>query len=194
MGSLLHDLRQYVAAGTMLCRMPDDELLPDATCERFEAIAGILEQMATLIEFELHQEPTRHWLVDLVHLADECVNVARLSHDVTVVTDHVAPAEGYGDPVLLRRAIGNVLDNASRAVGRSGSVKVRVRSRSDDAFVEIADDGAGFGRIASGSGLGLSTVHAAMAACRGRLEIESGPGPGTTVRLVIPRTRHGAVR
>jgi len=54
------------------------------------------------------------------------------------------------------------------------------------AWVEVTDDGHGFGQIESGSGHGLSIVSAAVRASNGRLEISSGPGPGTRVRIVMP--------
>lgn len=40
----------------------------------------------------------------------------------------------------------------------------------------------------SGSGLGLSMVYGFCASVRGRVEIESAPGQGTTVRLQLPRS------
>jgi two-component system, cell cycle sensor histidine kinase and response regulator CckA len=38
-----------------------------------------------------------------------------------------------------------------------------------------------------GTGLGLSTVHAIVTDCRGRVVIESAPGVGTTIRVYLPR-------
>jgi signal transduction histidine kinase len=92
----------------------------------------------------------------------------------------------FGDKALLRRAISNILDNASRAAGTAGRVRVCVGVDGADAYVEISDDGAGFGGITHGTGHGLQLVAAAVRASRGRLEISSGPGPGTTVRLLLP--------
>jgi signal transduction histidine kinase len=38
-----------------------------------------------------------------------------------------------------------------------------------------------------GTGLGLSEVYGVVRRHRGRVEIESEPGRGTTVRIVLPR-------
>jgi signal transduction histidine kinase len=124
--------------------------------------------------------------VDLVDLIDECVRVAELNHGVSAVLVHTGPVLVHADAVLLRRAIGNVLDNAARATGAGGSVTVTVESDSRAACVEVVDEGLGFGHVAPGSGQGLSIVDMALRACKGRLEITSGPGPGTTVRLLFP--------
>ncbi len=49
-------------------------------------------------------------------------------------------------------------------------------------------------RIASGHGHGMSVVGTVLQECHGRLEITSGPGPGTTVRMLIPSGRHERTR
>ena len=89
--------------------------------------------------------------VDLTSLVNECIQVFGLTYDVPIEVDDSGPAFGLGDPVLLRRAIGNVLDNALRAAGDQGTVHVKVGSDEHSASVEVRDDGTGFGTIASGT-------------------------------------------
>jgi len=50
-----------------------------------------------------------------------------------------------------------------------------------------------FARRGSGSGLGLSMVYGFVRQSGGRVEIESAPGQGTTVRLQLPRATVQAV-
>jgi signal transduction histidine kinase len=182
---LRHDLRQYVAAGVLLTRLPGDELLDEGTQQRLERLRSLFLGM-----HELTAAPTvptgAAWTLDLVQLVDECVSFVRMTHKVPLDLHSDGPATAYGDPVLLRRAVTNVLDNATRAAGESGHVKVRVDSLPGESLVEIADDGEGFGQIPTVTGEGLSIVDKALRACHGRLEISSGPGPGTTVRMLIP--------
>src|SRR3712207_3870309 len=42
--------------------------------------------------------------------------------------------------------------------------------------------------VGKGTGLGLSQIHGFAAQSGGRAEIESAPGQGTTIRLLLPRT------
>ena len=189
---LRHDLRQYVAAGLLLTQLPDDELLDPGVRIRLQRINQLLERMRELTAPVAPAEPSaRGCTVDLVELVDECVSYARMTHDVPLYVSADGPVEALVDPVMLRRAVNNVLDNATRAAGTTGRVRVRVDRLHTRAIVEVTDDGDGFGRIPSISGQGMSVVDQALRACHGRLEISSGPGPGTTVRLLIPSQSNG---
>lgn len=181
-----HDLRQYVAAGLLLSQMPGDELLADEPNSRLQMIRQLFEHMRELITAEVGEPGLQQWVLDLGGLVTECVEVVKLTHKVCLVTQLSGPTQAYGDVALIRRAVTNVLDNAARAAGPDGSVVVCVGAHDGMSFVEVTDDGLGFGHVQSGSGQGMAVVDAALRACRGRLEIASGPDPGTTVRLLIP--------
>ncbi len=184
---LLHDLRQYVAAGILLSA-PGRWGPEDHGPERLERIHEVFLRMDELTA-QPDPEQRQIWVVDLVQLVDECVSLARLAHGIPFNVEGPPRVEASCDPVLLRRAVVNVLDNATRATGASGHVRVIVSNRPGEALVEVSDEGEGFGRIPSGSGLGMSIVDQALRACQGSLEIISGPGPGTTVRMHIPSQR-----
>jgi signal transduction histidine kinase len=182
---LCHDLRQYVAAGLLLSEIAPDNEVAEGSRHRLALINQQFEALAELIAAE--SDATHHkGVVNLTQLVGECAEVVRVTHRVSVVTEGPVRAMAYGDKALLRRAISNILDNAARAAGTAGSVRVQVGMTGPDAFVEIFDDGAGFGGITHGTGHGLQSVAAAVRASHGRLEISSGPGPGTTVLLLLP--------
>jgi signal transduction histidine kinase len=62
--------------------------------------------------------------------------------------------------------------------------RVRVTRQNGRVLVEVADDGVGGADPARGSG--LRGLLDRVAAVDGRLEVESEPGEGTTVRATIP--------
>jgi signal transduction histidine kinase len=138
-----------------------------------------------LIAAEVEEQP-RQWLVDLVELVDECVAVVELTHQVSIDTQADDHPVAYGDPVLVRRAVANVLDNASRAAGQSGTVHVRLGQHEGSTWVEVEDHGRGFGRIPPGRGHGLQIVDRALRSQRGSLEITDGAENGTVVRMRLP--------
>ncbi|TDO48910.1 histidine kinase/DNA gyrase B/HSP90-like ATPase [Kribbella sp. VKM Ac-2571] len=186
---LCHDLRQYVAAGLCLSEPTAD---PGAEPARLALIRQQFDAIAELLDVE--QAPTRRiGGVNLTQLAGECADVVRLTYRAPVIFERVARVVVAGDQALLRRAIGNLLDNACRAAGGTGHVQVSVGTADDEAYVEVSDDGPGFGDVAAGTGHGLQVVAAAARTYDGRLEISSVPGSGTTVRLCLSGG-HRAVR
>jgi signal transduction histidine kinase len=184
--NLCHDLRQYISAGLMLSNLPGDESLDPETFKRLQLIHQQFVHAADLVSAAGADFTPHRSRLDLASLVDECVRLVKITRDVDIDVDAGPRLVAYGDPVSIRRALVNVLDNASRAAGPNGRVRVSLVEEDASAGVEVADDGHGFGQIEPGSGRGLSIVHAAVTASRGRMVITSGPGPGTQVRLMLP--------
>jgi signal transduction histidine kinase len=105
-----------------------------------------------------------------------------------------------GDRRALEEALGNVLDNAL-AWDRSGRVEVETGFDPDanEVWVSVQDGGPGiapedirriflpgFSRRKGGLGYGLAVVKRVLADHGGRVEVESLPGSGTELRLVVP--------
>src|SRR5262249_58376148 len=75
------------------------------------------------------------------------------------------------------------LANVAKYAGAS-AVRISVAQLNGSARVEVSDDGIGGGDPAKGSG--LRGLEDRVAALNGRLEVESEPGRGTTIRAEIP--------
>jgi two-component system NtrC family sensor kinase len=109
------------------------------------------------------------------------------------------------DPSRLRRALGNVVDNAARAfadagdLGRPPRIVLRSRMRGDSVEIDIADNGPGiapeilarafeplFSTRRSGTGLGLATTRQIIEQHGGTIELFSQPGKGTRARVLLP--------
>jgi signal transduction histidine kinase len=183
---LCHDLRQYIAAGLLLSSTPDEDHLDAELHQRLEMIHQQFVNAAALIASASDPCPPSPGQLDLSPLVKECVQLVELTRSVSMKVEVSNHCMAYGDPVSFRRALVNVLDNAARAVGQAGIVTVSVVDDDTMAWVEVTDDGHGFGQIEAEGGHGLSIVSAAVRASHGRLEISSGPGPGTRVRMALP--------
>jgi signal transduction histidine kinase len=80
------------------------------------------------------------------------------------------------------------LHNALRH-GTPGRVEVTLRRHGSEVRLSIVDDGAGIDLstpAAAGHRLGLASMRERARAAGGRLDVTSGPGTGTTVRLTLP--------
>ncbi|MFF2885300.1 PAS domain-containing protein [Paenibacillus sp. NPDC057967] len=87
---------------------------------------------------------------------------------------------------VIYRIIQEALTNVAKYAGVE-SAEVLVEERDDDIVVCIRDEGAGFVRNASESGVGLFSMEERAGSVNGRLSIQSEPGKGTTVRLIVPK-------
>lgn len=112
------------------------------------------------------------------------------------------PAEVLGDPVLLSRALDNLLRNAREAnelAGRSEPVSVRIEQSDGGARVEIVDRGPGLpagirdrlfhpfaSTKAGGAGLGLALAHRVVTLHGGRLHLEDREGGGVRAIVWLP--------
>jgi len=110
-----------------------------------------------------------------------------------------------GDPARLRQLFLVLLDNAVRYSKSKGAVKVEIGSGDGEVRVRVSDRGIGippeelegvFERFRRGGsaaamneeglGLGLPVAKAIVEAHKGRIEMASRPGEGTTVTVALP--------
>ena len=110
-----------------------------------------------------------------------------------------------GDPLMIRRAIGNLLSNAIRHAERGGTVVVTVGGESAMTTIEVANEGVGipteslprlfdrFYRVDSArsgggsqSGLGLAIVKSIVEAHGGAVSVSS-EGGWTRFVMTIPK-------
>jgi nitrogen-specific signal transduction histidine kinase len=94
------------------------------------------------------------------------------------------------DPAVLSRVVTNLVDNAVRAAGPMGTVRIgvhRAGSVGQDVLIDVIDDGPGFPFGPPGtSRVGLDLVHRLLDACGGRLELRPAAPHGTCARIVLP--------
>jgi signal transduction histidine kinase len=171
-----------------------------------EEATRLNRMVAGLLEFARPRKPSFESL-DLLALLRDTVRgflqAGPIPEGVSVELDPASvPVELEVDPDLLQKAVVSLLANAVNAVeGSGGAVRVllALAGKSGAALVEIRDDGVGisqenlsrvcepfFSTRPSGTGLGLPTAKRIVEDHAGTIEIESEPGRGTVVRLLIP--------
>jgi len=166
--------------------------LPPAARARLEQIVDQTEWLADLIQHSLQTvEPgvPDARLANMVRVASEAVAAERVTWAGRVrVVSPVEPVFAAIHPVLLRRIAANLLSNATRAAGPSGMVTVEVGREQNSALFAVEDTGPGFGKIATGLGIGLAVVSGLAVRHGGRLDRGSGASGGTRMSLWLPLT------
>jgi len=111
------------------------------------------------------------------------------------------------DATRIRQVLGNLIANSLRYTHAGGRVRLSAERAEAGVTLSVSDDGEGIAaedlphiferfyradpaRPAAGgaSGLGLAIVRSLVAAHGGEVRVESAPGQGTTVRIMLPTT------
>lgn len=160
-----------------------------------------LDENKTLDEFED---------VDLLKLAQSVT--LRLKHKAQTkgVTLNVNGSSACvcGVQSILSEVLYNLVDNSIKYNKDNGKVDVKVQDASEEVTVSVSDTGIGIGaadrervferfyradkshsKEIGGTGLGLSIVKHGVLFHKGRVELESEPGVGTTITFVLPKKR-----
>ncbi|MDT7579670.1 MAG: hypothetical protein QOK35_934 [Pseudonocardiales bacterium] len=134
----------------------------------------------------LHREPVR--LRELLESAAALFSARAAELGVTLTVD--APdTEHRLDPMRIRQALVNLVDNALRHTPRGGTVTLRADDEASGCRIEVRDTGPGFDPAAAGddTGLGLRIVDAIARGHGGELQVGREPSGGAVVALVLTR-------
>ncbi|MGE5546059.1 MAG: response regulator [Solirubrobacterales bacterium] len=106
----------------------------------------------------------------------------------------------------LNQVLMNVIANAVDAMGERGTLTIRTAVDDASFVIAVRDTGCGVPKenlerifdpffttkpVGQGTGLGLAISYKIVQAHDGRIEVDSEPGRGTEVRVVIPRSLQG---
>ena len=144
-------------------------------------------------------------LAALLQDAAESAGPAAEAGGVALATDVPGPVLAHVDRERVRQVFDNLVSNAVKYTEPGGRVDLRLEVSDGEAAVEVADTGIGIDpadldhvftpfyrsqeareRVTPGVGLGLGIARAIVVAHRGRIEVTSIPGSGTTVRATLP--------
>jgi signal transduction histidine kinase len=189
--TLCHDVGQELAVIQALVDLAGMEpKLPERSLRRLEQISARAEFITQMTRQFLGA--TAAWVeIDLSQLVAEAIDDVQLRTDTSCRLES-GPGRLIADPVILRRAVVNMLDNAVRAAGPEGSVTVRTRLDEGQALIEVEDTGPGFGHAAPGlASLGLGVVRDCAVRHGGEVSAGAGESVGAVVRLRLPQSPHG---
>jgi signal transduction histidine kinase len=218
--SVAHDLRAPLRGinGFSRTLLEDfSDKLDEEAKDYLQRIAAAAQRMGQLIDAlltlsrvsraELRREP-----IDLSRLADAVVLQLRASQpERTVDFVNQEGLVAYGDPILIRAVLENLLGNAWKFTGSRQDARITFAAEPKDGALvcSIRDNGAGFDmayaeklfapfqRLHStaefaGTGIGLATVQRIIHRHGGQIWAEGAVNQGATFRFTLPEREQGA--
>ncbi|QYG03033.1 ATP-binding protein [Massilia sp. NP310] len=203
--SISHDLRTPITRLKLRAELLDDEALRNDFEEDLDELDMMVKGALQCVkDSDIHENPAR---IRLDALLGRMVRSARLAgHEVLYQPSGV---DVRGKPLALKRALGNLLDNALYYGARA---EIAVREEPGSVVVEVRDHGPGvpedalaslfdpYVRLAhgrerndGGMGLGLGIARGIIEAHDGQLELRNHPEGGLVAQVRLPARSQAAV-
>ncbi|MBE7439448.1 MAG: sensor histidine kinase [Spirochaetales bacterium] len=201
---IVHDINNQ--CHLILQRVRQQNVQDKRLIEMIEQETHLLQNMALdVLDFSRDRQVLRLETIPLSQLADWIEN--DLKHLLSTHPDIHFNLNREGlDAILnvdvgrLRRLFLNLARNSLEALGDSGILTIQMLGELDYLYITFRDDGPGFSPSArpnlfepfafsekpEGSGLGLAIVRQIVLSHQGQIFVETGPGQGTTFRIVLP--------
>jgi PAS domain S-box-containing protein len=222
LGVVSHDLRNPLAAVSMLARRIVDNPLSDE--ERRATGVNILTSVDWM--FRLMQDLLDSASIEagrlsvsvepdsidsILEVVAEMFREQASARGIRFVVDAAAAPTVLADRSRMVQALGNLVGNALKFTPSDGSVTISSRLQHQEVVVSVADTGPGIppsdlprvfdrfwharrGADHHGNGLGLSIAEGIMRAHNGRIWVESAVGMGTTFFVALPVARASSVQ
>ena len=179
-----------------------------------ERMSHLIEDLLELSRIEQHREnlvEIRAFQVGLVvETSLLLLSEGAAKRGVAIEVTGEAQAQAQMDPMLLERAVVNLLDNAVKYTPEGGTVTVSIEKREGRVAISVSDSGCGIeaehiprlferfyrvdsarSRTLGGTGLGLAIVKHVMHLLKGEVKVTSQPGKGSRFTLVLPASGAG---
>jgi signal transduction histidine kinase/ActR/RegA family two-component response regulator len=210
-----HDLRQPIHSMNVLVAALSLRTL-DASSQEIVGLLGsvnqvLSKQLDTLLDISkldagvVHAELDACCLDALVHAHQATITPLAAQSGLSVTASIDNDVWVRTDAALLTRALSNLTDNAIKYTPRGGSLHLTVQRLGDQALLAVHDSGIGIaepeqervfrefyqvGNVerdrTKGLGLGLSIVRRLCKLLNVEVKLQSAPGQGTAVSLVLP--------
>jgi two-component system heavy metal sensor histidine kinase CusS len=187
----------------------------ESNAEELERLTRMVGDMLFLAQVENAASAVRGEPVDLGRLAHEVAEFYQIAADERGIRIEVTGAARiHADPLLVRRALGNLLSNSISHTPRGQAIRVAIGQASEDrAGIAVSNPGPGIPRelqerifdrfvrgdanrhstdAIAGTGLGLAIVRSIMTVHGGAVAVESRPQGPTTFSLQFPKAERAS--
>jgi signal transduction histidine kinase len=174
-------------AGGLRKALPADSPLAPQIQTMEQTATGTMNEMEALL---LELRPVALADAGLVAALEDLCHAYRERLGVTVDADlelvQLTPAAEHAVLRVVQEALANAVKHAQPT-----RIRMRVRHHDGQVAVTVSDDGGGFdvARAERRHGLGLQLMRERVAELGGTFQLDSEPGQGTSVRILLPAGR-----
>ncbi len=161
-------------------------------------INSLIERLSLLRQGGLAIRPTQS---DLNELVEKTIKELNGATDATIIPDLRSVPKVMIDVDQVQKVVTNLILNAREAVGRGGEIRVHTGSENSWTILTVSDNGCGISpeflerslfrpfqtTKKKGIGIGMFQSKMIIEAHRGRIEVQSELGKGTTFRVLLPQ-------
>jgi PAS domain S-box-containing protein len=215
-GGIAHDFNNFLSvirgyARFIVDGLDEDEPLRSDAAEIEKAAERAARLTSQLLVFSRHEVVQRR-VLDVAEVLSGLTSLLdhTLGENVTLLTDVERPLRRVeADPTQIEQVLVNLAVNARDAMPSGGELRIELANVVDGpdgapaVRLRVRDDGSGMTREVverafepfyttkpkgEGTGLGLATVYGIVTQTGGTIQIDSIPGAGTTIEVLLPAT------
>jgi two-component system sensor histidine kinase PilS (NtrC family) len=208
--AIAHEIRNPLASMRGAVQvLGNDSRLSDEDAQLVNIVLRESDRIDRIIsDFLMYARPRQpeKEAVDLNHLLEETLTLLRYNSEIDSSKYQLRaepcadPALIYADPGQMRQVLWNLARNAIKAMPDGGAFTITLQRSSDGAQIQVDFTDTGIGmteeqieRIfepfssysTGGTGLGMSVVYHIINEHRGKIDVKSEVGRGTTITLLL---------
>lgn len=196
----LKDQARKLCAEADLSYLREDVV--ELIAESLDGLKRVKDIVQSLKDFS-HVGESDWQMVDIVKGLESTITIANneLKYKAVIEKHYAALPLIKGLASQLNQVFMNLLVNAAHAIAERGTIRIDTECRDDWVYIRIQDTGCGISPenlsrifepffttkpVGSGTGLGLSLSYGIVQKHRGRIEVNSEVGVGTSFTVCLP--------
>lgn len=205
--AIIHDIKNpmntiRVYAQVMKKKSGNEEAVKLAD-EMIRQVDRLVNMLQEILDFSRGVSATNFEEVPLGDTMDAIMGFIEkdlVKHNIELIRDFRYTGPVVMDSDKMTRVFYNIASNARDAMPNGGKLTVRTELRDSEVYFEFTDTGTGMPEEVKrrifepfvtygkkhGTGLGMAIVKKVLDDHKGRIEIDSEVGKGTTMRFIIP--------
>ena len=200
----VHDLKNTASSLSLMlqnlpAQMENPAFRQDALRAVSKAVSRVNDLISRLSSMRDHAQ-SRQAEADLGEVLRAALESFEAAPGVNLIREIGAAPKVLMDAEQIQKVAANLLTNAREAVGAGGEIRAATSTRNGWAVLSVQDNGCGISpeflsrslfrpfQTTKKNGIGIGMFHCKtiVEAHRGRIEVESRPGKGSTFRVLLP--------